>query len=294
MLHTVQNIEKKLKGYSSPNFNMLSTRTNFVGLMIDEDVEKILIWLSSIDPEIRHQDNRAKRVKETGNWFLQLTEFRTWRDSESMQGSVFGCFGNPGAGKSIMSWVIEAKIWSSNYQNVAKDNSSLVIDHLLEHSKPDGISCVIWFYFDYTDQNQRSPGNIICSLLKQALVELHRNRSSGLGIPEDITERLAAAKERGCVPDLSEASLILRKALLLFSKAYICIDALDEFDENNIILLLRFLRQLLGDIDTPDPNSRQSIRLFTTGRPHTKRHFHEHLSCPEPPLCYTPSQCQRH
>ncbi|CCX06356.1 Protein of unknown function [Pyronema omphalodes CBS 100304] len=46
MLHTVQNIEKELK---------------------DEDVEKILIWLSSIDPQKRNQDNRAKRVKETDN-----------------------------------------------------------------------------------------------------------------------------------------------------------------------------------------------------------------------------------
>jgi hypothetical protein len=73
--------------------------------MLDDEMEELLQWLSTLEPQKRHQDIRAKRFEGTGEWFLQLTRFQNWRKSSSDQDraeQVFGCYGIPGAGKTVI------------------------------------------------------------------------------------------------------------------------------------------------------------------------------------------------
>jgi hypothetical protein len=66
-------------------------------------------WISPIEPYKRHNDILSKRLKGTGEWFLQLQDFQDWlKPNEVTSGSTgvglrfSGCYGKPGAGKSVI------------------------------------------------------------------------------------------------------------------------------------------------------------------------------------------------
>ena len=68
----------------------------------DEDAQ-ILRWLSPLEPNSRHQGVRTDRFDGVGNWFLETSEFREWRDSEGgTDKAVLFCSGNPGVGKTYL------------------------------------------------------------------------------------------------------------------------------------------------------------------------------------------------
>jgi hypothetical protein len=74
---------------------------------LDDRMERITKWLSTVDPHTRHREICSKRVEDTGGWFFKIPEFQTWRDlgSDSCHGvenRVLGCYGNPGVGKSFI------------------------------------------------------------------------------------------------------------------------------------------------------------------------------------------------
>jgi len=71
-----------------------------------ENNEKFLRWLSPVEPQKRHQDFRQKRIESTGEWLLEMAEFRTWRDNDDQgHNSVLACYGNPGIGKTVFRFV---------------------------------------------------------------------------------------------------------------------------------------------------------------------------------------------
>ena len=93
--------------YGSHNHNISSNNKNsfnkisnfFTGLGDDE--RQILQWLSPLDPQKRHQDVRTKRLAGLGNWVLETSEFRKWRDAEDgCVDQVLFCYGGPGVGKT--------------------------------------------------------------------------------------------------------------------------------------------------------------------------------------------------
>jgi hypothetical protein len=78
----------------------------------EEELEKLVKWISPIEPQKRHRDMVLKRLDGTGGWFTQLQSFKDWRgsgnseehvdSSGSSSTQVFGCYGKPGAGKSVI------------------------------------------------------------------------------------------------------------------------------------------------------------------------------------------------
>ena len=72
--------------------------------MADEKSE-ILAWLSPLEPQIRHQDIRTRRVDEVGSWLLQTQEYRNWFSGVGWGGSggsALFCHGGPGVGKTYI------------------------------------------------------------------------------------------------------------------------------------------------------------------------------------------------
>ena len=83
------------------SLNLIST-TNFISESDDEG-RQILQWLSPLEPQQRHQGVRSDRLNSVGNWVLETSEFRKWRDAEggSVEPVLF-CYGNPGVGKTYV------------------------------------------------------------------------------------------------------------------------------------------------------------------------------------------------
>jgi hypothetical protein len=136
----------------------------------------------------------------------------------------------------------------------------MVIDYLRECPKE---SCVVWFYCDYQDEKQQEPTKMLEALLKQTVFAL----SLLPGVPSEIMKSLTEKKknERFEVDDIRR---MLVNALCQFKKAYICIDALDECqDERHRGEFLGHLRNLL-----PSENvvRGHSVQIFITGRPHVE------------------------
>ena len=66
----------------------------------DED-NKIKQWLSSLEPQGRHQSVQANRVDGVGGWFLESDEFGEWSGSRGVTNrSILFCYGHPGVGKT--------------------------------------------------------------------------------------------------------------------------------------------------------------------------------------------------
>jgi len=68
----------------------------------DED-ERIMRWLSPLEPNNRHQGIRTDRLHGIGGWLLETREFREWRGGRggADKGILF-CSGNPGVGKTYL------------------------------------------------------------------------------------------------------------------------------------------------------------------------------------------------
>jgi len=76
--------------------------SNFV-TGLDDEGRQILQWLSPLEPQKRHQDVRAKRFEGVGNWVLETSNFRKWRDAEDGSvDQVLFCHGGPGVGKTYV------------------------------------------------------------------------------------------------------------------------------------------------------------------------------------------------
>ena len=91
-----------MSSWSQPvtgNINSLNNIVNFI-TEIDAEGHQILQWLSPLEPQQRHQGVRISRLNGVGNWVLETSEFRRWRDADDCAEPVLFCYGNPGVGKT--------------------------------------------------------------------------------------------------------------------------------------------------------------------------------------------------
>jgi len=95
--------EKKMPQLLSNNYN--SFNTTYINPTVADDRPDILAWLSPLDPKLRHQSIRDRRVENVGEWLLQTEEFKSWcagsEDGKSGNAVLF-CYGNPGVGKTFI------------------------------------------------------------------------------------------------------------------------------------------------------------------------------------------------
>ena len=87
------------------SFNALTNYNNIVNINAGPEAERdrIIRWLSPLEPQQRHEGVRADRLDSVGNWVLETNEFRTWRDTEDgCFEPVLFCYGNPGVGKTYL------------------------------------------------------------------------------------------------------------------------------------------------------------------------------------------------
>ena len=68
----------------------------------NEERDRILTWISTLDHMQMHDETRKRRASGTGKWFLRETSFRSWEDISRPGNSVLWCHGIQGSGKSIL------------------------------------------------------------------------------------------------------------------------------------------------------------------------------------------------
>ena len=85
------------------SFNVTGSYNNVYNTTYVDENAPILKWLSPLEPRLRHQDVRTRRLDGLGDWFLQEGDFINWRDggNGSTMSTLF-CSGAPGAGKTYL------------------------------------------------------------------------------------------------------------------------------------------------------------------------------------------------
>ncbi|RPA91591.1 hypothetical protein L873DRAFT_297380 [Choiromyces venosus 120613-1] len=59
------------------SFDSLNVSGNLNVTTPDEGSE-ILMWLSPLEPRLRHQDIRNRRIENVGHWLLDTEQLRSW------------------------------------------------------------------------------------------------------------------------------------------------------------------------------------------------------------------------
>lgn len=116
---------------------------------IDVEVNELLEWISTIDPQTRHRDISRKRRENTGDWFLRTEQFLKWRDysqgsDESFENTILGVYGIPGAGKSV---ILYAKPIANIVRALAyltTNHSSFIVDHIQTAFESENEYCITW------------------------------------------------------------------------------------------------------------------------------------------------------
>ena len=164
----------------------------------DQERQQIVNWLSPIVPVEQQINFTRRRQQNTGQWFLNTAEFRTWLDGT---GQTLLCTGIPGVGKTTI--------------------ASLVIDELCETSRSDRTIGVTYLYCGFKGQHEQTLEVLVATLLRRLL----HDQSD---LPHGVEDLYKCHVQRGTRPSFCDIMSALLSTVRSFSKVFFVIDALDE------------------------------------------------------------------
>ncbi|KAJ7443983.1 hypothetical protein FB451DRAFT_1376537 [Mycena latifolia] len=188
--------------------------------------KEILNWITSLNFFQRQADVFRAWQPGTGEWLLSDAKFKNWT---SGSGGVLWCRGIPGAGKTVL--------------------ASVVVNHL-QAQFPNNDTAVACIYLNHKEREVQTLENLLASVWKQLVVDS--------SLPPAAHDLYKHHRLRDTRPSLTEVFDILQSAMAKDSKAYIIVDALDEYPEDQRNILLEHLSMLLGP----------TTSLMMTSRPH--------------------------
>lgn len=158
-----------------------------------------LDWLSHENFGALHSDIIKNRSQDTGQWFLESDEYQTWLSGD--QQTLF-CPGIPGAGKTMI--------------------MAIVIDDLMSRYYNDRSIGVAFVYYNFRRQESQGLDALLSSLLRQL-----SSRCSS--VPEAVSELYQKHAKSHSRPSCDELSSALHSEISRFRRAFIVVDALDEY-----------------------------------------------------------------
>lgn len=164
-----------------------------------EKFQKIVEWLSSVNPKLKQSDLLRSRQEGTGQWFLETDCFRQWVHSTNQDEQTLFCPGIPGAGKTLLASTVVNEIHQS-----------------FQHDKSVGLA---FFYCDFRESLT------IEAILGCLLAQLAQRLPVFPELLEDLYDDHLAMRTR---PTTSELVEILHVTVSRFLKVFVVIDALDE------------------------------------------------------------------
>ncbi|KAI9770975.1 MAG: hypothetical protein M1840_002679 [Geoglossum simile] len=160
-----------------------------------------LNWLSQIDFAPQQNDYVTKCESGTGQWLLDSNQFQAWLNQRKQ--TLF-CPGIPGAGKTMI--------------------TSIIIEHLQTKFRNDPSIGIAYLYCNF--RQQQEPADLLASLLKQLI---QRQPS----VPEYVRSLYERHNAQGTRPLFGEIVEGLHSIINDYSRAFIIIDALDEYQVSN-------------------------------------------------------------
>ncbi|KAI1766827.1 hypothetical protein GGR53DRAFT_180620 [Hypoxylon sp. FL1150] len=184
--------------------NLEELTSQFSAQNMGQAQERILKWLSPVDPWGSYNSAVHRCHDGTGLWFLESKEFQDWRDQG---GRNLWLSGFPGSGKTTL--------------------LSNVIRHLLLWAEQDEIRrpMIAYFYCDFRNNKSQTLTNLLGSIIRQFL-------RIGGAIPSPVED--AFASSTGAGHNREPQVDFLLKALELIScegRIIVLIDALDEIED---------------------------------------------------------------
>ncbi|KAF3104373.1 hypothetical protein TWF102_003015 [Orbilia oligospora] len=217
---TAIDVEVRQKEFDEAIDNLTKLKKNLDG----EENREILDWITPIDDSSRHNDTLNRRQPGTGEWLLNSTEYQNWLNTVK---EVLFCPGIPGAGKTIM--------------------SSIVVEHLIDRYSYNPAVGVAYIYFNYKVNARITVDELISNLLKQ----LARTQDPLSNCVKDLYDRC-----KGIRPSRAEIVKALGTVVASYSRVFIVVDALDEYERCS-----EFLGQLF------EIHKNYALNIFATSRP---------------------------
>ncbi|KAI8722515.1 hypothetical protein NCS52_00395500 [Fusarium sp. LHS14.1] len=182
--------------------------TRLVERLADDEKNEELDWLTPFDHASVQRKHFSKSLAGTCQWFLDSNNFHQWLDKTNQ--TLF-CTGIPGAGKTVL--------------------TSIVVDYLQERFREEPSSGFAYLYCEYERQDEQTPDQMFASILKQLAQRYHlvyRRLYDVSHLSSTQAEFQGTTKPRA-QPRFDEILECLTSTIELFSKVYIVIDGLDEF-----------------------------------------------------------------
>lgn len=160
---------------------------------------ELRLWLSGhVDPSQKQDETWRDRHADTGQWFFQSSEFRTWLEGPSQQTPrVLNLIGKSGAGKTSL---ISGAIRSA--QSMQRD---------------DPQTANAYFYCSFDDAASQEPVNMIGSFIAQVSA-----------VCPNMLEGLEVDFARAARPTLTDLEQRLSQTARSSSKMLLLIDAVNE------------------------------------------------------------------
>ena len=194
----------------------------------DIEHQAILDWLTSTDYTSQQSDSIRRRQPGTGEWLLESNEFQEWVTQIKQ---ILFCPGIPGAGKTII--------------------TSIVVDNLCRRFQDDTTVGIAYIYCNFRLQQEQDPTELLLSLLKQF--------AQGQPTIPDCVKKLHGNHKQRTRPSLDEILDALKSIITGYSKAFIIIDALDEYKSSD-----GFRSTFMSEIFSLQAETRAN--LFATSR----------------------------
>ncbi|KAF8418102.1 hypothetical protein EV426DRAFT_539987, partial [Tirmania nivea] len=193
---------------------------------------EILQWISEIPYTEHHTRISESRLNGTTDWLVQREEYRNWRATSASK--LLLLRGTPGAGKTYI--------------------ASSVIDSFL--TTPEKLA---YFYCNRAEPSRRDPRKILCTLIQQlAQIDLGEGARL-LTHVVDIYEKREEKGQKSAQLSLAEARDLLVQITDVYPQITICIDAMDEVDNDTRIHLLKCLNHVIQ-------TSKNVVKIFVTTR----------------------------
>ncbi|KAK0262647.1 hypothetical protein LTS09_003361 [Friedmanniomyces endolithicus] len=175
----------------------------------DAQRDKTHQWLSPPDPSMNHNKALQQRHAGTGLWFVKHETFSSFKDGKV---PILWLHGIPGCGKTVL--------------------SSTIIEDLRASSATSATALLLYFYFDFNDQQKQTCDGALRSLVCQMA---HQSDSA--------FDQLDHLRRNG-QSSIQELSQTLEKMLNGGDRVTIVLDALDECTTRD--QLLKWIQRLMA------------------------------------------------
>ncbi|KAF3230042.1 hypothetical protein TWF192_007105 [Orbilia oligospora] len=208
------------------------------GNLSGDEERKVLEWITPIDDSTQHNDFLNRRQSGTGEWMLNSSVYQNWLNTPK---EILYCPGIPGAGKTIL--------------------TSIIIDNLIDRYSHNPEIGIAYVYFNFKGSARLRIDDILSSILKQlvrttneTILTASKTMRTQASLPRCIKELYDRYK--GSRPPRSDIMKSIYAVSAAYSRVFIVIDALDEYQDRS-----EFLEKLF------EIHDHQNLNIFATSRP---------------------------